>query len=366
MKIWIDFNEPKTVIMLRDFVGKYSGKHEFLFTARDFDSTVALLGPLGIDYSLIGKHGHALNEKLQESAKRVLDLIPVVKGAAPDCLFSLASPDAVRVAFGFQIPIVLFNDEPRSYGTCKLTLSLANKVVVPRCIPVDWYTGQYAIKESSLSRFNGIDEVAWIPGHESDPRVPKNLGLEPGQYIISRTEPTKASYLIDEMHPHETKLTEIIPGLLESNPSFKHVVITRNEEQQHHLSKFFKSEIEAQRVQVHRALTNLVDLLDHAALVLSGGGTMTREAPLLGVPSIEFFPGQTYPQEQFLMDHGFPLDHVKAAPAVLARARQLLEEPVGKENKQSWKDRAASFEDPVNVGYKHLLECMEERHPDLK
>jgi len=40
--------------------------------------------------------------------------------------------------------------------------------------------------------------------------------------------------------------------------------------------------------------------------VISGGGTLVRESSLLSVPSIEYFPGDSAPQETFLLNSGFP------------------------------------------------------------
>ncbi|MHA1717882.1 MAG: DUF354 domain-containing protein [Promethearchaeota archaeon] len=368
MKIWIDFNEPKCVVMLKGFVDRElnRGEHDFLFTARDFDSTLSLLDDWGISYHAVGRHGVSLLEKLSCSAERVNELIPLVHDERPDVMFNLASPDGVRVAFGFQIPIVLFNDEPRSYATCKLTLPFANRVIVPRCIPVEWYMDHYVIDSKVLVRFNGIDEVAWVQGFRPDRGFLSKLGLEAFNYVICRTEMTTASYLINDMRPHETLLSQILPSLLDNYRDLKFLVLVRNEWQHESLREQFKVEIDDGRVLLFRGLSNLLHYEYHAKLVLSGGGTITRESPLLGTPSIEFFPGMTYPQERFLMENGFPLQHIKDVSEIFNSACQHLDRKVNLALKHRIMQKVANLDNPVNVGYEHLLQVYGLRHPDLK
>ncbi|GAJ16900.1 unnamed protein product, partial [marine sediment metagenome] len=62
------------------------------------------------------------------------------------------------------------------------------------------------------------------------------------------------------------------------------------------------------------------------ALVISGGGTIVRESSLLNVPSIEFFPGETAPQEHFLINNGFPLSHIKKSEKIIRKSIEFLSE----------------------------------------
>ena len=49
---------------------------------------------------------------------------------------------------------------------------------------------------------------------------------------------------------------------------------------------------------------NGIDLILNSDLVLSGGGTMTREAAVLGVPSYSFFKGPKGAVDEFLEKNG--------------------------------------------------------------
>jgi predicted glycosyltransferase len=346
VKIWLDFCEPKSVTMLRPLYDKFSESHEVFITARDFDSTFYLLDKWGVDYIPVGEYGGKnLIGKLRSYSKRLSELIEIIYKENPEFLFCITSPEALRVSFGLQIPNIMFNDEPRSYGPCSMTLPYVNQVIVPKCIPIKWYL-EYGLKEEKIIRFNGIDEVGWLSNFEPNEEILKDLNLSKENYIVCRTEPTKAGYLVNEMEPHETQLATIIPEIIQKTTDFKFLVITRNEEQFAYLTKKFESRIKEDKIQVYRGLENLSQIIYFAKLVLTGGGTMVRESALLGVPSIEFLPLETYPQEQFLIDNGFPLKHFHDAEDSIKQALEYLE---GNYRIDTFK-KIEELENPIAIG----------------
>lgn len=353
MKIWLDYCEPKSVTMLTPLQRKLQQKgHEVFITARDFDSTHYLLDKAGIKYVSAGTYGGStLLGKMKSYSKRLSKLIKIIEKEDPDFLFCITSPEALRLSFGLQIPNIMFNDEPRSYGPCKTTFPYVNQMIVPRCIPIEWYL-DYGVKEELLLRFNGIDEVGWLNSEVFTPDLKclENMELEREKYVVCRTEPTKAGYLAKKMDPHQTQLSEILPELLAHTEEIKYLIITRNEEQHKFLKKQFDSEIKNNRIILTEGIENLAHVLFYAKAVLSGGGTMVRESALLGVPSIEFFPLDTYPQEQFLMDNGFPLVHLKETHKIIAEAYNYIV----KDKKQNTGQKIAALENPIEIGLREF------------
>lgn len=344
-KIWFDVCEPKTVVMLKALYEDLVERYEMLVTARDFDATYFLMDEWGIPYHKVGRHGgNTLAGKMRSYTERLAQLLDLVEGERIKCLFCLASPEALRLCFGLQIPNMVFNDEPRSVGVAKLSFPFADHLVVPECIPREWFT-RLGAREGALHTFHGIDEVAWLQDFHPDPAPLAPLGVEPDQFIVARTEASTAQYLMTEMEEHESLLTEILPPILKSHPEQKLVVLARNAPQYQHLGQVFAAEVTAGRVQVHRHLDNLAHVMYHASLVITGGGTMVRESALLGVPSVEFFPFDTYPQEQFLIDNGFPLRHVKKPRAVVEACTEYL----AGECKQDTTEQRRQLDNPVTV-----------------
>ena len=325
MKIWLDFCEPKSVTMLKPLYKKLMKDNDVFITARDFDSTYYLLNKWGVNYIPAGKYGgRTLLGKLKTYSERLSHLIKIIDKEKPQFLFCITSPEALRISFGLQIPNIMFNDEPRSYGPCSTTFPYVNQLIVPKCIPLKWYL-EYGVKEDKIIRFNGIDEVGWLSDFKPDESVLSHLNLTKDDYVICRTEPTEAGYLANKMKPYETQLSEIIPKIVQHTSDFKFLIITRNEEQYNFLKIKFKNYINTDTVRIYQGLDNLAQIMYFAKLVITGGGTMVRESALLGVPSIEFFPLETYPQEQFLMNNGFPLKHFHLAKQSVNQAIKYLE-----------------------------------------
>ena len=104
-------------------------------------------------------------------------------------------------------------------------------------------------------------------------------------------------------------------------------------------------------------MPNMVDLCFFARLVISGGGTIVRESSLLNVPSIEFFLGESAPQELFLIENGFPLYQIKDSKLIIQKAIDILSESA-EPNRSSitFKRKIEEFENPNTLCYNIVKE----------
>ena len=99
----------------------------------------------------------------------------------------------------------------------------------------------------------------------------------------------------------------------------------------------------------------MVDLCYYSALVISGGGTIVRESSLLNVPSIEYFPGETAPQEHFLIDNGFPLTHIKESENIVKKSIEIISsKPDADRFNNSFKRKIMKFENPNDLCFKYI------------
>ncbi|MBN2153508.1 MAG: DUF354 domain-containing protein [Candidatus Lokiarchaeota archaeon] len=360
-RIWVDIEHQKGGIMLHGLFKRLEREGaKLLYTARDFGNNRQVLDELGIPYKLVGKHGGAtLYGKLEAHVERLRALLPVVHEFNPDHSVSFGSVEHIRIAFGLGIKSIFFNDEPRSAAVARLTHALAGHIITPRCIPADEYFKLGASKEQ-LVRYNGIDEIAWIARYRPDPGVLDLMGVEKGQYVLMRTEMTHTEYLRQVMRPEETRIAEFLPPIVKAFPNHKFFLLVRLPEQE----AFLKKETErlgSKNVVVTRYIPRIQDFMFYSALVASGGGTIVRESSLMGIPSIEFFPGETAWQEHFLMDNGFPLHHVKDPAAVVDRAMEALSGPpdAGRFT-EAFKEKLKGYEDPTDVCYEYIARELED------
>ncbi len=366
MKIWFDLCEPKAPIYLRPLFEKVKDKYEVLITARNFDATYDLLDNWGVSYEKVGEHGGKdLPDKLHSYIDRMHDLLAIVEDEQPDFLFSMAAPEAIRISYGLGIPNIMFYDEPRSVGCSKLTLPMTTFAVVSKYIPFEWYS-IYGITQERVLPFNGIDEIGWLNSQwfEPDEKYLTEYSLEMFNYIVCRPEATQSySHKKDWLKSEDSLLSNTLPDIIsylkKKNRSAKILLIARYQEQYYHFLQKFEEEIRNKRIILRTSVNHLADLMYYSSLVLSGGGTMVRESSLLGVPSVEFIPSETYPQEEFLIKNGFPLVHVTSKEAVFNETIKILENGQNSvSQREKIRARIDEFENPIEVGYSKFLELI--------
>ncbi|NHJ21886.1 MAG: DUF354 domain-containing protein [Candidatus Lokiarchaeota archaeon] len=357
-RIWIDIEEPKTAIMFKSLIRNFQNEGvELLTTARDYDSTFQILDDLHIKYHKIGKHGgEKLEDKLETYINRLTELFPFVTDFKPDYFVTFSSVEGARISYGLKIPSIGYNDEPRNIPVCKLIFPYLDKIIIPACVPEEWYVKLHA-EPNKLIKYNGIDEIAWLNDYEPNPEVLNTYSLEKGKFVIIRTEPSFASYFINKLKPEETLISQFFPPIYVQCPDLKYYLIVRTEKQEDFLKKKLHSYADNPNVIITRYMPNMVDLCYYSALVISGGGTIVRESSLLNIPSIEFFPGDTAPQEQFLIENGFPLNHMREIEDIVNKSIEILSsKPSTDRFNDTFKKKIMKFDNPNEICFNHVKE----------
>jgi predicted glycosyltransferase len=300
-KIWVDIEEPKTAIMFKPLINRLKQENaDLLITARDFDSTFKVLDDFGIKYEKIGKHGGGtLEGKLKAFIERLDLLSNKVLEFRPDFFVTFSSVEGSRIAFGLKIPSIGIYDEPRNEAVCKLIFPFLDKVITPECVPLEQYLNLGANKDKII-RYNGIDEIGWLSEYQPNPEVLKKFNIQKGEYVIIRSEMRSASYLMDKMKPEETIIQDFFPKIFKSFSNYTYFLCVRSPEQEAWLKRKLNEYKNNKNVIITQYIPHMLDLCFFSALVISGGGTIVREASLLDVPSIEFFPGDTALKRHFL------------------------------------------------------------------
>lgn len=357
-KIWIDIEEPKTAIMFNSLITKLEDEGaSLLITARDYDSTFQILDDLEINYIKVGRHGGAkLNGKLKAYIERLGGLYPYISEFEPEFFITFSSLEGARISYGLNIPSIGYNDEPRNVHVCKLLFPYIDKIITPECVPKDWYIRLHANPEK-LIRYNGIDEIAWLLEFQPNFKALKKFDIEKGQYIIIRSEPSFASYFLSKLEPEKTLISDFFPQIFKEFPNLKYFIITRTNKQENYLKVRLRDYLQNKNIILTRYLPNMTNLCFYSALVISGGGTIVRESSLLDVPSIEFFPGDSAPQELFLMRNNFPLVHIKQYNKVAEKAIEILSiNPKPNHFSRNFRNRLKDFENPNEICFKNITE----------
>lgn len=346
MRVLIDVLTPKQCMLFAKLSERLRrDEHQVALVTREYREVNQLLKIKGMTAQVVGKHGGGnLRDKLEASAQRTLELTSFVAELHPDVAISFASPETSRVAFGLGIPHVCLNDSPHSEAVARLTVPLVTLLVTPKFIPKKAWT-EFGIVEDKIVQYEAIDPWIWLKDFKPDKRILKRLGLETTKpIIVFRAEESFASYLLG-VAPESPSWTPLLEGLLKSNSNFQAVIVPRYDAQIAHLIERFEN-----RAVICKSVIDATSLLAHTSVFVGGGGTMTAEAALLGVPTFSCYPGKPFIIEEFLIRKHLvarEADWRKARTKILKILKNLSE--ARKVQVKKAKELTDRFEDPIEV-----------------
>jgi hypothetical protein len=323
---------------------KHRGHRVFNVTRR-YREVTRLLELKGLEARVIGEHGgKELTRKLKASAARILELASYFEEVDPDVAVSFSSPEMARVSYGLGVPHICINDSPHAEAVARLTIPLSAKLLTPKVIPKEAWT-RYGITEEKIRQYNALDPWAWLRDFKPDIQVIRDLDLSTSRLIITvRPEEEYAAYLLGRTE-RETGIIPVIEYLLEKRDDAQIVAIPRYEEQIEVLRDRF-----GDRIVICSSPIDGPSLLYYTSIFIGGGGTMTAEAALLGVPTFSCYPGEPYAVLRHLVSVG--LVKLERDPEALTEKVLLTLRNIEHERKKQ-EERASrlveTFEDPIEV-----------------
>ncbi len=346
MKVWLDILTPKQANFLGQLHHRLISKgFKTVLTTREYREVNELLDLREVKAFQVGRHGGGeLKDKLVESSKRLSALATVIGEQKPDVAISFSSPEAARVAFGLQIPHYCVSDSPHAEAVCKLTVPLSKKLFTPWVIPTYAWM-KYGIATRDIVRYRALDPIAWLPAQSGRMNIPEGLDLDLGKpVIVVRTPEEFAAYLTGKSSNLTNGAGDVIEKILDIDDSSQIIVLPRYNVQRERLKKRFGS-----RAIVPEHIIDAIPLLRAASVFVGGGGTMTAEAAMVGVPVISYYPSDPTFVEKYLMSHGLAeriLDPARIAHRALTLSKS-------EEIHEFYRKKSAklidSMEDPLQV-----------------
>jgi predicted glycosyltransferase len=324
MRVWVDFTNTAHVLVLRPLVELLERQgHDVTLTARPLSHTQELLENWGHPHTVIGHYGGTgKTGKARAAAGRVPRLLQFARGRAFDWGLAHGSTDLPPVARLLRFPNTTMFDYEWASLQHHVNCRLASRVLVPDAIPAERLR-RYGANRRKLIRYPGLKEEYYLSDFEPDPAVLDRLGVDPaGILCVVRTAPSYALYLGGAE-------SELLPRLLQrlsANGETQTVVLARNDEQRQAIG-----ELALERVVVPERAVDGRSLVALADLLVSAGGTMNREAAVLGTPVWSMFEGRLGAIDEQLASQGKLLflrdpDEIaiarKAAGTAAARTRR--------------------------------------------
>jgi uncharacterized protein len=317
MKIWIDLaNSPHPLLFAPVARRLEELGHTVFLTARDNAQTVELARHRWPDVEVIGDESPAGRAaKGLSLVQRAAALRRRARAERPDLALSHNSYAQIVAARLMRIPAVTamdFEHQPANH----LAFRLARLVLLPEAIPAGAIRTKGA-HTGKVRRYPGLKEEIYLGEFDPNPRVLEQLGIgrqEGTVIVVVRSPPGRALY-----HRFENPLFEQVLERLGQQDHARVVALARHPEQ--------VRAIEGRglpNITVPRAAVDSRALMYEADLVVGAGGTMTREAALLGVPTLSAYAGAPPAVDRLLESRGL-LERLTSADqlgVVRPRARE--------------------------------------------
>jgi predicted glycosyltransferase len=241
---------------------------------RDFAETKGLFEKrFGFSPIVVGKHaGESKVKKVFGSFKRIFDLNK--KAGKFDVKISVggdASSIVAKLRGKFSIT---FDDNEKAPNWRYSRFS--DLAFWPDAIPLNTLKKQ-GFTEKKLFQYNGYKEDVYIADFKPDPDFLNSIPFE--KYVLVRPENIQANYVDGRK--------SIVPELLKKLSEAGHNILflPRYEHDKNYTIDIPNIYIPAQAI-------NGLDACYYADFVLTGAGTLAREAACLGVPAISFYAGK--------------------------------------------------------------------------
>ncbi|HUO36175.1 MAG TPA: DUF354 domain-containing protein [Candidatus Acidoferrum sp.] len=295
-RIWIDIdNSPHVPFFLPIIDELRKLDFELLLTARDMYQVCELLDFYHLPCKVIGGHyGKNKALKVLSNCTRAVQLIPVAAAFRARLAVSHGSRAQVLVGKTLRIPTLMMHDYEHSIKTGFLE---PDWTMMPDVIPNEVMSKH---PERAL-KYHGLKEDVYVPRFRPDSSVLSRLGIDSNHLVITMRPPaTEAHY----HNPEAEILFDAAIRKIAAEPGARGVILPRNARQSKQLKEKWAALISTGRMVIPDAPLNGLNIIWFSDLVVSGGGTMNREAAALGVPVYSVFRGKIGAVDQYLSRNG--------------------------------------------------------------
>lgn len=324
-RIWIDLDNSPHVPFFMPIIEELEKKgFQIILTARDSYQVCELLKFHHISCRVIGGHwGRNRALKVLGTLLRSIQLLPFMIGKRADLAVSHGSRAQLLSSTALGIPTVMIVDYEfiAKVGSLK-----SDWIFMPHFIPSD--SSQQAKKE--VLRYPGLKEDVYVPRFRPDPSLRSELGLSEEDLVVTVRPPAI------EAHYHNAEAEVLLDAALKmlvARPDARVILLPRNERQAKILRKDWGQWIESRKIIIPEHVVDGLNLIWISDLVISGGGTMNREAAALGVPVYSIFRGAIGGVDKYLAASG-RLVMIESVNDI--RTKVILErrQPDGENNEQ--------------------------------
>lgn len=336
MDVWVDLTNSPHIHYFSQLIDRFEREGiEYYITARKFQNLEDLIEIYNYEYISVGDHADSLEDKLINSAKRIIDLTKIAKTLNPKVAIAKHSVELPRVAFGMNIPSIFVIDNEHASAQNKLTMPLVNSVIAPEGTKKALNGNSFG---NDVISFEGTCEVSNVNSRFSsnfsiDENISEKIGADKDlPTIIMRPRPN-SSYCNGKK--------DIVPQIIDElikNVDCNIVAFPRDEDQR---EKYLELGVIVPKT------IDAISLLYYSDAMIGAGGTMNREAAVLGVPTISCYPEKLLGVDNYLIEKERMI-HTREIGEIVS----YVIDNIGKRN------NGIKLEDPTNLMFEKVLEYL--------
>ena len=294
-KIWIDLDNSPHVPFFAPIIRELDRRgYSFLVTARDCFQVRELASLCGVKCHWIGRHyGKSKILKIAGLCIRASQLLRTVLRERPNLALSHGSRSQLLAARLLRMPSMLILDYEfaRALGLLRPKWLMAPEII----------DGEAIGSKGPILRYPGIKEDVYVPEFRPDPSIRSELGICDRDFVVTLRPPANEAHY---HNPESELLLEEVFRRLKAQADVKVVLLPRNKKQEIAIRSQWGEMFSTGRIVVPPRAVDGLNLIWHSELVISGGGTMNREAAALGVPVYSIFRGHIGAVDRWLSRMG--------------------------------------------------------------
>ncbi len=295
-KIWIDLDNTPHVPFFEPIIERLQDRgFDVVLTARDAFQVCELADQKKLCYTRIGHH-HGKNKiaKVLGLFYRAAQLAPFALREKPDLSLSHGARSQIILSNLLRIPTVLMADyEFAQYPP----LMKPEWEMVPEVIP----DSSLCCSKDRIRKYPGIKEDVYVERISLDPDFLPRIGASDHDLLVTVRPPAT------EAHYHNPESENLFVRFMEracAAEEVRVILLPRNTRQGETIRQAWPHWFEKGKTIIPGTAVDGLNLLWHSDLVVSGGGTMNREAAALGVPVYSIFRGKTGAIDRHLQEEG--------------------------------------------------------------
>ncbi len=297
--IWIDFENTPQVYFFYPIIRRLKNSgFNLSLTARPFAQTKELADHLGLPVRMIGlkKTFNSYYLKGFLLALRGLQLLMAMIFERPSLCMSHGSRGLAIASYLLRVPHIGFFDY--DHADTNLFQRTMRRVYVPEKAIKSFYRVKKKVRPGFFRAYPGIKEEVYIAEHKFESDVLKDSHIpDDAVRVLCRPPGKKAHYY----NPKSEHLFDIAVNRALNDDSVHLVVVSRTKEDRNLYAQRYKNH---ERVHILKELVDGLSLISEVDLLIGGGGTMNREACVLGVPVYSVFKGEKGAIDAWLEEKG--------------------------------------------------------------